>query len=125
MTRPYSDLPGFHSLYLEDSFVLDVLARPASVVFEVELVLTEDHPDYSLPRPNEQYCYRRGRIIFDDVTRLLWLTKNIAPARDAVGESDYGGFDSLTADGSTFSVSGEFGELDLEASACKVVLSEA
>lgn len=124
MTRPYSDLPGFQSLYLEDSFILDVLARPGSVVFEVELVLTGDHPDYRPPPPNEQHCYRRGRITFEGVTRLTWLSKNISPARGATGEIDYGGFDTFRVNGSTFVVAGEFGELNLEASGCTVSMVE-
>jgi hypothetical protein len=58
----YEDVPGFESLYLEDTFVLDVRVTPSSVVFEVEVVLLQAHRLYSEPSAGERYCYSRLSI---------------------------------------------------------------
>lgn len=56
----YFDLRGFEAVYLEDSFVLGVTATPGLLVVDLDVVLTEDHPSYTPPPPEEHYCYRRG-----------------------------------------------------------------
>ncbi|HYO60730.1 MAG TPA: hypothetical protein VEU29_02405 [Actinomycetota bacterium] len=118
--QSYWELDGFESLYLEDSFLLDVVARPGSLVIEVELVLKEDHPAFRSPQPGERYCYRRGRISFEEVKHLTWLASGFMPARDATGTVDWGGFDEFGRDGSTFVFAADFGRVELEASACRV-----
>ncbi|MEU1547962.1 hypothetical protein [Nocardia sp. NPDC005745] len=45
-------IPG---LYLDDSYVLDVIVRPAEV-FSLEAVLTPEHSMYHAPEGEEQYC---------------------------------------------------------------------
>lgn len=120
--KPYFEFPGFDQLYLEDSFILDVIARPGSVVFVAEIVLREEHPGYRPPRSSEKYCYRRGRITFGGVGRLTWLRGDVVPARDATGETDFGGFDEFGLDGRTYILSGDFGTLQMEAATCTAEL---
>jgi hypothetical protein len=92
-TRHYTDVPALRNIYLEDSFVLDIVATPGHVVFRIELVLTPQHPAYAAPRPSEHHCYRRGELVFNQVRELLWTHSGLLPARDASGEHDYGGVD--------------------------------
>lgn len=122
MTSEYFELPGFEAVYLEDSFVLDINARPSAVTIDLDVVLTEHHPEYEPPAPDSRYCYRRGQIRFEGVRRLHWIAADVQPARDATGEIDYGGVDEFLADGSSYSLAGEFGQLTIEADACRLVL---
>lgn len=117
---PYTALPDFEHLYLEDSFILGIEANPGILTVRLDVVLTEDHPDYSAPLPNEQYCYRSALIRFEGVTRLHWLSSSLRPAIDASGEMDYGGVDEFGRDGSTFVLVGEFGHIDVEAAQCNI-----
>lgn len=45
-------------VYLEDSWVLEMLPSTNGIAFRLEAVLTPDHPLYAAPGPGEQHCYR-------------------------------------------------------------------
>ncbi len=122
MTLRYFQMPGFESVYLEDSFVLGVTATPGLLIVDLDVVLTEDHPSYKPPPPNEHHCYRRGQIRFHGVRRLHWIAGGTRPAIDASGVADYGGVHELSADGSSFVLTGDFGNIDVEALECVLVL---
>ena len=47
--KPYTELDGFENVYLEESYVLAIEARPGTVSFELEVVLTPEHPEYAPP----------------------------------------------------------------------------
>lgn len=117
---PYTSIPGFENIYLEDSFVLDIEAHPGLLRLRLDAVLTEDHPEYSAPGPDEQYCYRSALIQFNGVTRLHWLASSFRPAVDANDEIDYGGIDQFGRDGDTYVLAGDFGQIDVEASGCTI-----
>ncbi|WP_284987664.1 hypothetical protein [Arthrobacter sp. fls2-241-R2A-172] len=92
-------LRGF---YLEDSWVLDINASRGQLVITAEFVLTEEHPSYASARPGEQYCYRKGVLVFDGVTDLTWTGQlSSRPSRDPDGSVDYGNIDSLIIEGTT------------------------
>ncbi|MFF4358473.1 hypothetical protein [Streptomyces sp. NPDC001604] len=116
----YAQLDGFANFYLEDSFVLEVKATPGSLVLEVELVLTPQHPAYHPPAPGEQHCYARATIEFPKVRNLMWADQGTPPAVDASGAKDFGGIDALFWNGSVFHVEGDWGAIDV-ASAPPVV----
>lgn len=114
----YSEVPGLEGLYLEDSYVLSIAVEREALVFRLDAVLTPLHPAYGPPAQGEQYCYRRGRLIFDkprDVARLFGST---VPNIDANGETDLGNIDSMTVEGGLANLEGEWG-------AVRVVLSQA
>lgn len=113
----YWDLTGFGSLYLEDSWVLDVRVTPGSILMECDLVLRPENLLYREPAPGEQYCYRRARICFTSVVSIDWRehpAENTV-ARDATGQRDYGSFDSFTATPPEYHLSGDFGVMDIVA----------
>jgi hypothetical protein len=51
--KDYYELPSLEHVYLEDSWVLDIQTGPDSVEITLETVLTESHPEYSDPLPDE------------------------------------------------------------------------
>jgi hypothetical protein len=116
--RPYEDLPALAGIFLEESYVLDVQAHPATLHFLMDLVLTPLHPEYTTPKnrdTQEQYCYRRGTIIFSRVRRILWQDQGTPPARDAAGELDYGNIDSFAWEGDSYRLNGDWGDLEITA----------
>jgi hypothetical protein len=121
MRLAYHELEPIREIYLEDSWVLDVGADTAAVEFRIDFVLREQHPDYQAPKPNEQYCYRQGRLRFTSVRDVLWTRRGAPPARDATGEVDYGNIDHLEFDGDRYWLSGDWGEMELVSSEPPVV----
>lgn len=118
----YRTIPGFESLYLEDSWVLNITARPGSIELVVELVLCESHPLYRHPSVGERYCYRRGTVRFEGVTSLYWEGQGLVPAVDATGEQDYGSIDALTVTSDAFILEGDFGRIAITAAPPSVSL---
>ena len=111
----YTRIDVLRFFYLEDSWVLDVVARPGTLTVALDVVLLPEHPDYEAPLPGESYCYRRGELGFEGVSRLNWIGQGLPPARDASGEFDYGGVDSLEFDDDIYNISGNFGKIVLHA----------
>lgn len=111
----YWDIAGFGSLYLEDSWVLDVRVSPGAVVLDCDLVLRPGHLLYREPVPGERYCYRRGRICFTSVDAINWREQPPASTvtRNATGEIDYDSIDRFTASDSGYRLVGGFGRMDV------------
>jgi hypothetical protein len=118
----YEELPGLGSYVFEESFVLDVAAKPAVVSFRLEVVLTPEHPAYVAPGPDTYLCYRDGRLEFDGVTDLEWTGQGALPATDASGEIDYGHIDTMTWDAGLFELQGDWGTMRIWAKSARVVL---
>lgn len=96
-------------IYLEDSWVLSVSSTARSVMFDLEVVLTESHPDYQGPLPGEQYDYRHATLVVSG-DRVEFTPSGRPPATDASGGLDYGHIDSWTRDeGEWSSLEGEWG----------------
>jgi hypothetical protein len=121
--KAYTELPGFEGLLLEESYVLDIEAHPGVLVLSMDLVLTPEHPQYSEPLPDEQYCYRNGFIRFTGVQRLVWVDQGAPPATDATGEVDYGNIDSFEWDEVGTRLQGSWGQIELRAARSEVELA--
>ncbi len=111
--RDYWTFPGFQDLYLEDSWVLGISQDTNQLTFVVDVVLRESHPFYQPPPVGEQYCYRRGRIRFEEITSLSWTGPSALPAVDAVGELDFGSFDEFEERDGAYMIAGDFGRLEI------------
>ncbi|WP_258342231.1 hypothetical protein [Saccharopolyspora gregorii] len=111
MTMDYSEIPGLAPYYLEDSFVLAIEENEQSLTFDLELVLTEKHPDYSPPKPGEQYCYADGRLVFNRPAGIDWISRHLRTNTDAAGEEDLGNIDFLKQEGGTWRLGGDWGEV--------------
>jgi hypothetical protein len=121
--RPYTALTGLAEVYLEDSYVLGIEARPGELRFLLDLVLTPSHTAYRPAAPGEQHCYRRAQLVFTGVTRLVWTDQGAPPARDACGELDYGNVDVYEWDDAGHRLTGDWGRIEVVAEAVSVDLS--
>jgi hypothetical protein len=107
----YAEMPGLSALYLEDSYVLDIVEAAGRLTFSMSAVLTPEHPAYRDPLPGEQYCYANGALEFSDVAHTEWLERSTRRYVDATGETDLGNIDSLTSADGTYEVAGDWGRV--------------
>jgi hypothetical protein len=119
----YLELPDLAEIVLEESWVRGVVAEPGVVRFDIEFVLTEQHPAYHAPLPDEQFCYHRGSLSMGGVTRSVWAGQGATPARDADDEIDFGHIDALSWDPEHVTLEGDWGQMDLDATSVQVTLS--
>jgi len=117
----YYEWEGFSEIYLEDSFVLAISELDNEISFIVEIVLTENHPLYTKIKENEKYCYKRGKIIFQNLNKVKWLDKNIKPFTDSAGTEDYGNIDIFELSDEGYELSGDWGMLKVNSSPVKLV----
>ena len=118
----YPEIAQLSGLLLEESYVLDIEARPGLVRFELDIVLTPEHPQYLSPSAEEQHCFRRGRMEFLRVRRVVWADQGAPPARDAAGEVDFGNIDSFTWNDLGYELEGSWGRMEVQAE--EVVLDQ-
>ena len=114
--REYHQLSGFEEFYFEDSYVLGINTLPETVEIILSAVLTERHPLYSAPLPDEQYCYRRIRIVFPEAKTISWVDKFMFPYTDANGEVDFGNIDEFCELDGHYLLAGDWGKLDIVSS---------
>lgn len=119
--REFGQLSVFH---LEESYILDIVARPGSLACDVDLALFPEHREYTSPAPGERHCYKRGWMRFSSVSELHWVDQGWPPAVDASGESDYGTIDSMKIDGDRYVMAGDFGEIRVIAQAVVIQLRD-
>ena len=120
--KDYTEIGDLAEVYLEDSWVLGVAAEPGVIRFDIDFVLTERHPSYGPPKPDEQYCYRRGSLVFEGVTDVNWTEQGAPPARDSTGEIDYGNIDAMTFENDGYELRGLWGKMTLSATTVRVDL---
>ena len=115
----YYDWEGFADIYLEDSFVLGIDESSSEVSFIVEAVLTEGHPLYTPPESDEQYCYKKGKIVFQGLKCVKWISRNETSFTDVSGKEDYGNIDVFQLTNDQYLMSGDWGELEVTSSPVK------
>ncbi len=71
----YSTIAVLSAVYLEDSYVVDIVDELPLFKFKIEAVLTRDHPSYRAPGPGEQYCYAAGWLVFRPESASSWATR--------------------------------------------------
>lgn len=111
--KPYYELSILDCLYLEDSYVLGIEADKTSAVFTVEFVLTEKHSNYSTPKNGQKYCYKKGKLKFENCEKVEWSKVNHVRNVDKNLEIDMGNIDVFTFDEKKYSLSGDWGELEV------------
>lgn len=98
---------------LEDSWVLDVSLNGEVVTFDLDAVLTGDHPAYVGARTGEQYDYRRSTLSLTGAYRFE--RSNARPSTDATGTLDFGNIDSFVElGGRNWRIVGEWGLLEAQ-----------
>lgn len=120
----YFDVPALSGVYLEDSYVLAIDETPDALRFRGEFVLTERHPAYRAPKPDEQYCYADGWLVIPNTTRIESNRRSTRHFTDAAGEEDFGNIDYLNRIGDHWLIGGDWGEVRAyTAQAPKLVLT--
>jgi len=119
MTDPLQTLD---QVYLEDSYLLGLVAEGRQLQFRILFALTGEHPSYQPPLPHEQHCYRRGDVIADDVT-ILSQRGGAWPhiGSDPDGTFDFGSVEFRAMDGGYLFVS-EWLELEFKATSLRIEL---
>lgn len=115
--KNYWDVGALASVYLEDSYVLDIAEAPGELRFRLQVVLTEQHPAYRSPKPDKQYCYADGWLLLPSVTRTEWESRSTQRYTDATGEEDLGNIDFLERRDDHWWIGGDWGEVRVYTSA--------
>lgn len=105
----YFEIFALSNIYLEDSFVLSISETSESLIFELEAVLTERHPQYEEPKEDEQYCYRKASLRFLNVCSIDWVDKRLMQYKDREDKIDYGNIDGITIDDGSYKLWGDWG----------------
>jgi hypothetical protein len=111
MRIPYTELAGLEDVYLEDSYVLGLREAAEHLVFLLDVVLTEHHPAYQPPPPDQQYCYHAASLEFPAATRVTWLARHFRPLTDASGAIDYGNIDLFYKEHGHYYLEGDWGKV--------------
>jgi hypothetical protein len=103
-------LREFASVDLSQSYILSWHLEAGSLVADVDVYLTPEHPFYEKPRPAEKHCIRAAVIEFPYCEAIAADgQQNAATLQDAVAELKSGRIDALRARDGEYEVRGEFG----------------
>jgi hypothetical protein len=108
MTRGYASYPSLSWIYLEDSYVLDIVEHPTELRFVLEAVLTPERPQYRPPSAGEPHCHVDRELAFATVSHIKWIDRSSRKYKDATGSADMGNIDSLTDADGVYSVAGDW-----------------
>ncbi|WJV44614.1 hypothetical protein [Streptomyces flavofungini] len=122
MPARYQDLPGFEHVYLEDSWVLNIEARPGVLTMLLEVHLLPDHPEHQAPPPGKWACYRKATLVFQEVGDLHWTGQGALPTTDPDGTRDFGNVDALIGTALGYQLEGGWGEITIASSAPTLVI---
>jgi len=112
MKTSYQNFPGFSSLSLEDSYVIDVKAIKPTMVIKIEAALTSGHQLYKHPKTGEAFCYINMDIVFSNVISIKWVFCKMLKIPSSIDKlDDYGNVDFLIKEDESFRVGGEWGEI--------------
>lgn len=70
-TTDWTELREFVAVGLTDSFVLSWQMDAATLMIDLDLFLSPEHPFYEKPRPSEKSCYRAAFLEFPTCTQVL------------------------------------------------------
>lgn len=118
----YYRLPQFENIYLEDSFVTGIYELDGTLVFNLEVILTEPHPKYYKPLEGEMYCYKKAKLLFSNVTNTKWEQVRMLPSIDTNNEVDFGNIDKFVFNNSEYYLTGCWGEVTIECGAVDLFL---
>lgn len=110
--KEYFNIEVLKGIYLEDSYVLEIIEQLDKILFKMDFVLCESHPFYKAPKKNERYCYRLGEIVFSELDKISWIEKNTENySYDANNEKDLGNIDSFNFDCNMYFLDGSWGKV--------------
>lgn len=110
-----TSLPGLANILLEESRILGITVKPASVTITMEAALTTDHPLFRPPRPTGAICSANAIWSFQNVRSVAWIM-GPEPGTDANDEHGYGAIDEFQTDPLRYTLIGDFGRLEIVSS---------
>jgi hypothetical protein len=124
MSKEYFLLNSLQNLYLEESYVLGIEETKNTIIFKMEFVLCQNHPLYQPKKIQEQYCYRKGALIFKNILNYSWIHKNLRPSFDANKEADFGNIDHYFFHENVHHLEGSWGEIIIKTDVAPEVIYE-
>lgn len=109
----WRNLREFTGVDLEKSFILSWAYESGTLLADVDLYLTPEHPSYEKPRPAEKVCIRSAVVEFPYCEKVLVdnnvsRDRDVGP-RDAVAELGPGAIQGLRrVSDDKYEISGEF-----------------
>ena len=111
-TTDWTGLREFKSVLLTQSFVLSWELNSDSLLLDLDLCLSKEHPFYEKPRPSERKCIRPAIIEFSSCSSVSVnaASRNAARIGDVVQSLAAGSIDGFRRTGEgIYEVSGSFG----------------
>ena len=123
----------FYGVDLEDSWVLGwhFNSSQNQLVFDLEFSLWQGNKHYETPLHGEYTCYKRGCLIFDEITSIhdLLPMNAVKPTIDPDGSIDYGNIEGLRHIGEGIykfggNVAKDFGEVSVKCGYVRLEISQ-
>jgi len=119
----------FEGIELGDSWVVDWHRDEArkQLVFDLEVSLWPGHPAYDSPLPGDHTCYKRGRLIFDEVVDVDGLPniRELKPITGPDGSIDYGNIEGFhSPEDGTYEFSIELRDVRLKAGGVRLEINQ-
>jgi hypothetical protein len=109
-------LREFAAVDLSRSFILSWHAEAETLLIDIDVFLTEEHPFYEKPRPAEKVCIRPAIIEFPFCEDVTVSGTEHGPIAEIIAELGHGAIQGLQrhADG-RYEISGKFGNVFVSA----------
>ncbi len=109
-------LREFAAVDLTRSFILSWHTESETVLIDVDLFLTAEHPFYEKPRPAEKVCIRPAIIEFPYCDSVTVDGADEGGIASLVGKLGHGAIDGLQRhQGGRYEIEGEFGKVSISA----------
>ena len=106
----WRQLREFAAVDLSQSYVLSWHLEGDSLVADIDIHLTPEHPFYEKPRPAEKHCIRPAYIEFPYCDKIARDgQQDVEQLSDTVESLKHGRIDELRARDGEYEIRGEFG----------------
>ena len=112
----WRQLREFAAVDLDQSFVISWHIESGTLMIDVDLFLTADHPSYEKPRPAEKVCIRSAIIEFPYCDQVTAEDDTSSSMADLIENLGHGVIEGLRRhrDG-RYEINGEFGTVTITA----------
>jgi hypothetical protein len=109
-------LREFAAVVLDESFVLSWKFESETLMIDIDVRLSPDHPFYEKPRPAEKICIRPATIEFPFCEKLSADGSSSKPVTEVARELGHGAIEGLRRhEDGRYEIDGEFGRVFITA----------
>ncbi len=106
----------FSAIALDHSYVLSWHIEQETLVVDVDVLLTEEHPFFETPRPSEKQCIRPAVIEFPYCEKVETEEKDVSGLASIVASLSLGKISNLSRlEDGRYEIEGEFGRVAVTA----------